>query len=73
MSSDKEVTSEHLSPILEGASYDEVYSSESKLEEDVTWSTKRELSAHSPTKEKEDEEGKGRQRGGRRGGGRRGR
>ena len=45
-----------MSPICEGAGYDEVYSSGRKLEEDITWSPERESSAHSPADGEEYEE-----------------
>jgi len=61
MSGGREATSEQSSSIREGVGYDEVYPSGRELEEDLTWSLARELSAHSPTKGEEgyeeDEEG----------------
>ena len=47
MSSDREATSEQLLLVCKEAGYDEVYLSGYGLEEDLSWSSKRELSAHS--------------------------
>ena len=60
MSGDIEATSDQSS-VREGAGYDEVYPSGHEPEEDLTWSLKRDPSAHSPAEEEkeceEEEEG----------------
>ena len=55
MSGDREATSEQSSSVCEGASYDEVNLSGCELMEDLTWSPKREPSAHSFTEEEKKE------------------
>lgn len=46
-----------MSPVHKGSDYDKVYLSGHEPMEDLTWSLKRESSAHSPTEEKEEYEG----------------
>ena len=63
MLSDREAMSEQSLSVHEGVGYDEVYLLGCELEQDVTWSLKREPFAHSLVKEEkeeceEDEEGK---------------
>ena len=63
----REATSEQSS-IREGAGYDEVFQSDHKPEEGFSWSSKREMSAHSPDEEvescdEEEEEVKGEDKG----------
>ena len=53
MSGDREATSDQSS-VREGAGYDEVYPSGHEPEEDLTWSLKRDPSAHSPTEEEKE-------------------
>ena len=53
MSGDREATSDQSS-VREGAGYDEVYPLGHEPEEDLTWSLKRDPSAHSPTEEEKD-------------------
>ena len=43
-----------ITSVREGAGYDEVYPSGHEPEEDLTWSLKRDPSAHSPTEEEKD-------------------
>lgn len=54
MSGDRKVMSKQLSSVCEGASYNEVYPSGHELEEDLTWSPKREPCAHSPVEGEEE-------------------
>ena len=56
MSADKEATSEQSS-VREGASYDEVFHLDHKLEEGFSWLLKRELSTHSLDDEVESYDG----------------
>ena len=58
MSGDREVTSEQSLLVHEGAGYDEIYPSGHGLEEGLSWLSEREPSAHSPTNEEENYDGK---------------
>ena len=65
------MTNEQSSSVRKGADYDEFYTLGREPEEDVTWSSEREPSAHSPVEEEKEEyerggKGRGRrERGGR--------
>ena len=50
MSSGREATSEQLSSIRESAGYNEVYPSGREPNEDLSWSSAKEPSTHSPIK-----------------------
>ena len=56
MSGGREATSEQSSSVREGTGYNEIYPSGHEPLEDLTWSTNKEPSAHSPAKEEEEKE-----------------
>ena len=55
MSGNREVTSEQLSSVHEGAGYNKVYPLGCRPMEDLTWFPKWESSTHSPTEEEKEE------------------